>query len=156
MFSDPRNFFYIRVYALAMMGAGLGTALIVAKQGSLTCDRVTDQCHFQSGSILRAERQTFPVRDLKGATIETEEYRNRHKQISYSYRVIILANQQPLIANHWSGNQPQQIAKQINDFVGNSEQRSLQVSQDERFPWVPVGIALNVAGVLLLRRCRKT
>jgi hypothetical protein len=154
VFSNPRNFFYIRVYALVQIGVGLGVALIVAKQGSLTCDRTSNQCHYQSGSLLGAERETFPVSALKGATIETQEHRDRYKRVTYTYRVLIQANQKPLIDNHWSGNEPARIVRQINEFVG-SEQRSLQVSQDERLPWVPVGIALSGAGFLLLKRCRK-
>ena len=153
---DPRNFFYIRLYALILIGSGIIWSLAGSKWGSLNCDRPTDRCQVQSGNLLQSAQRTFPIRNLKGATIETNAIRNRTGYITaYTHRVLLLPDRTPLLENYWGGNEPSQIARKIDNFVKQPQQQSLQVSQDERWQGILGGIGLNVAGILLLKRCQR-
>jgi hypothetical protein len=155
-FSNPRNLFYIRLYALLLMGAGLGLAVVISKHGSLNCNRSIDRCQFESGSLLRVERQNFPIQELTGAIIETKTYQDRYKRVFTSDRVALLPSRTLLIEHHWAGKQPQQIVTEINTFVQDSQQQSLQVSQDERFVGILGGICLIFAGMAILKRSQQT
>jgi hypothetical protein len=153
-FSNPRNLFYIRLYAFILMGSGLLLALFISKWGSLNCDRTTARCQLKSGSLLHSEQRTFPIQALKGATIDTIISRNRQGyEIGQLDRVLLLPDRTPLMENHWGGEEPRQIARQIDIFVKNPQQQSLQVSQDERWKGILGGIVLNIVGILLLKRC---
>jgi hypothetical protein len=115
---EPRNFFYIRLYAVIIMGSGIVMALAVSKWGSLNCDRTTDRCQFHSGNLLRSEQRNFPIRSLQGATIEPKDIRNRNGYITdRAYRVLLLPDRTPLLENYWVGNEPSKIAGEIDNLV---------------------------------------
>jgi hypothetical protein len=154
-FANPRNLFYIRLFAMIQIGCGLFLALVVSKYGNLSCDRIQNQCQFEGGSLLQVKIETFPISQFHGARIETETTKERSGRILSSARIRLIPNQILLIDNHWSGNKPQLIANQINDFVKDPQQQTLYVSQDERFTWTPVGIGLVLIGLLLLNRVNK-
>jgi hypothetical protein len=155
---NPRNFFYIRAYAFAMIGIGLLLALSISKSVSLNCDRTTDRCQLQSSSLLQSEQRTFSIQALKGATIEAEPvyYRYSHTITGYTYRVLLLPDRTPLTIDRSGDKGPHQIAQEIDTFVKNPQQRLLQVSQDERWMGILLCISLNIAGILLLKRCAKS
>jgi hypothetical protein len=155
-FSNPRNLFYIRLYALLLISAGLFIALVVSKHGSLNCDRTIDRCQFESGNLLQVERQTFSIQKLEGAKIETKIYQDRYKRVFTSERVALLPNRTLLIENHWAGKKPQQIADEINAFAKNPQQQLLQVSQDERLVGVIGGICLIAMGITVFKRSQET
>jgi hypothetical protein len=153
---DPRNFFYIRLYAFILIGSGTIVALALSKQGSLTCDRITERCQFHSGSLLQSAQRNFPLQMLTGATIETKAIRNRTGYITaHTYRVLLLPDRTPLLENYWGGNKPSQIAREIDNFVKQPQQQLLQVSQDERWQGLLGGIGLNLVGIWLLKRCQE-
>lgn len=61
-----------------------------------------------------------------------------------------------MIENYWGGKEPQQISAEINTFIKNPQQQSLQVSQDERLFWVLCEICLITAGTIVLKKSQQT
>jgi hypothetical protein len=155
-FSNPRNLFYIRLYALLLIGTGLFIALIVSKHGSLNCDRTIGRCQFEGGNLFQVDRQNFSIQNLGGATIETKISRDRHGRVSTGDRVVLQHEDTLIIENYWGGKKPQQISAEINTFIKNPQQQSLQVSQDERLFGVLCGICLITAGTKILKRSQQT
>jgi hypothetical protein len=154
-FSNPRNFFYIRLYGIILISGGLFLALVISKYGNLNCDRSQDRCQFETGSLLSRTQATFPASLLKGAKIEIRTTTDRYNRTTTSKRVALLPDRDLLIENYWTGREPQQIADRINLFVSNPQEQTLQVTQDERFTGIPFGLLLIAAGVFILRKLEK-
>jgi hypothetical protein len=153
-FSNPRNLFYIRLYAIIQIVCGLLIALAITKYGDLNCDRSQNQCHLKSGSLLQTKSEVFEISKFQGAKIETKSTKDRYGQILISERVMLIPNRLLLSKNYSPGKTSQQLVNQINDFVKDPQQQSLQVSQDERWIGFPLGIGLVIGGLLILNRCQ--
>lgn len=154
-FSNPRNFFYIRLYGIILISSGLFLALVISKYGNLSCDRLQDRCQFETGSLLSRIQATFPASLLKGAKIEIRTTTDRYNRTTTSKRVALLPDRDLLIENYWTGREPQEIADRINLFVSNPSEQTFQVTQEERFIGIPLGLLLVAAGVFILRKLEK-
>ncbi len=153
MLSDPRNVFFVRLYAVLCIGGGLWVACS-AKSGTLHCDRTTGQCRLQQATLLQTQQETFPIQQLKGAAIETNPRTDRYGTVLENARVVLLPDRTPLLDLDGYDREPHKIARQVNNFVGNPQTSSLYVTQGKRWIWWLVGTGVSSMGVFLLRRSR--
>ncbi|MEB3335875.1 MAG: hypothetical protein VKJ46_00310 [Leptolyngbyaceae bacterium] len=109
-----------------------GLCTLKAKQGPLSWEKTL---------------QDFPVNQLQGAELESST-----RSTSNLYRIVIITKEKalPLTSTFASGQENKaEIVDQINAFVNNLEQSSLQVQQDDRWFFYIMGGIFIVVGNLV-------
>lgn len=123
-------------------------AVFSPEKASLKCDRMLQKCELKNGAWSRPSTVTFPVNSLRGASFQTY-----HLSRGVSYGITIETSTESLRFTHSSSSDSVAIHKlenQINTFLQNPQQRSLEVEQDERLSFFLLSIVITVLGIFLL------
>ena len=140
------------LWLLSSILAAVGLGVIGFQGGSaLTCQRTgqTGSCELVNSRLVGAEVRTIPLESLRDASIEI----NPRNESDDTYRVVLITGSGaiPVTSDYSSdSNQQESIASQINTFIMNQYQVSLNVQQDDRwfgylFGSLLIGVGLFVA-----------
>jgi len=140
-----QNDSFMQVLSLALFGMffllpGLALLLFLGKLTTLECTRLEPQqvaCEHSISGLLGKQVNKIPVGELKGAEVEVIQDSDGD-----TYRVVLLTQTRGKLRftdTSSSGTDKYSTANQINDFINNSEQMSLQVQQDDCWFAYPFG-----------------
>ncbi|MCP6761671.1 MAG: hypothetical protein NHB32_23665 [Fischerella sp. CENA71] len=124
----------------------LGIILIsFAQSNKLTCTRTEKQgsCKLVRSGFLWSEEKELPVNKLRGAKFYSPKNDESSKVVINTSNSEVSFSSFTSYANE---NQQRAIASQINNFVRNSEQPSLQVEQNDTW-WIVIGFISLAVGV---------
>lgn len=139
---------------IGITAAGILAVISLPEKASLNCDRVTQECTLKNGLWHNQSSIKFPLNQLLGATLE-EISQTKGK----SYRVLLTTPTKPikftsridsviLITDSAGFYSKRKIVGQINEFLANPQQRSLQVEQDESTLAFLFGFTFTIIGIL--------
>lgn len=136
-----------RLSGIPIILAGLLILVLNVELGVLECNRLDSMqitCELTSSNLLGKESQIIAAGQLKGAKVQTK--RRNH-------RVLLLTEGKaiPLIKSYTIGIQGKRNqANQINDFIHNSEPKSLTIKQDSRWFGYSFGLIFILSGIWML------
>ena len=142
-------------YLLALPGAifvGVGVLVMIGlgQVSTLQCDRIEPTqiaCTLTARRFLKKHITPIPNGQLQGAEVEV----HHHQKGGVTYRVILITKTSkiPLTeAYTFDEGKKRQKANQIDSFINNSEQSSLEIQQDNRWIIYPFGGLFVVAGCI--------
>jgi hypothetical protein len=126
----------------------LGFFLVIfTKTGTLDCDRIgkkADYCRVIQRGFLWSQEKEFPVNNLKGAKVIT-----RGNKDSLSYKVVLIADDGEIPfspeTSFSNKKEQQELSQKINIFARNNQQKSLNISQNDKW-WLVIGFISLVIG----------
>jgi hypothetical protein len=136
------------VMGLIFTIVGVSVAVFLPEKASLTCDRTTQRCELDKGVWWNRSQTTFPLAQLQSATVQTNRRRKTRLygvQLNTSTKTIRLTETKSL-----DKDSKQKTADQINAFVKNPTERSLQIKQDDNALLLVFGGVLLIVGIVLL------
>ncbi|MFP5273980.1 hypothetical protein [Coleofasciculus sp.] len=140
------------LWLLSCILAAVGVGVISFQSGStLTCQRgaKTGSCELVKSGLVGSEVRTIPLESLRDVSLDL----NLKNDSNDTYRVVLLTGSEEIpFTSHYSAdsNQQESIAFEINAFIINQNQASLNVQQDDRwfsyvFGSLLIGVGLFVA-----------
>lgn len=127
--------------------AGLAAILFFGRLSTLKCQRVEPtqgSCQLVNSGLLGSNETKIPLNQLQGAKVDVNEDSNGD-----TYRVVLLTNSGEVpFTPVWSSGSggKQKNADRINAFIGNPEEISLRVQQDDRWFAYPFGGIFALVG----------
>ncbi|MEQ9669059.1 hypothetical protein [Coleofasciculus sp. G2-EDA-02] len=140
------------LWLLSSILAAVGVGVISFQRGSsLTCQRgaKTGSCELVKSGLVGSEVRTIPLESLRDVSLDL----NLKNDSNDSYRVVLLTGSEEIpFTSHYSAdsNQQESIASEIDAFIMNKNQASLNIQQDDRwfsylFGSLLIGVGLFVA-----------
>ncbi|MBL1175883.1 hypothetical protein [Pantanalinema sp. GBBB05] len=146
---------FMPILTLPVLVLGVFSIATMGQLTSLKCDRpnfptlsTQGTCQLTATQLLESKTTVIPLSDLRQATVATRS----NKQRKRTYQVMLqtkYGGEIPLTTYSSSGlgNYPA-IAKQINDFLKNSQQATLLIQQDDRWFGYLVGGVFTLVGLI--------
>ena len=142
------------LFGFMFTGAGVMCLMIFAKLNTLDCQRVEvnivqGDCKLTSTGIFSSDEQTIPIASLNNAIIEE----SHDDEGDTTYRVVLLTKTGsiPFTTVYSSGRaEKQEKVRQINSFIENTSQTTLNLKQDDRLIGYIFGGVFGGIGVLTL------
>lgn len=153
MLSESIKRFKIEIFAgMIFVLLGLFGLLFLGEKVTLDCYRSQNICQLATFHFSGTETKPIPLKDLQGAKIQ-QTVNQKKKRITYIYRVMLSTAKGyiPLTESFTSGKeQPYKIARKINQFINNPQQKTLNIQLDHLWVGYIFGGLFGIFGLVVL------
>ncbi|MGG6263633.1 hypothetical protein ACQ4M3_16005 [Leptolyngbya sp. AN03gr2] len=138
----------------------ISVALLISSGGfvyfghnaDFSCERSKSICTLTKTGYWWSETQSFSLQELKGAYIKTTTTQDSEGNQNNTYDVaVVIAQTEIRFPHHTNLPEAQEISEQVNQFIQQSTQESLQVNRRDRSGAIAIAIALVIVSFITFR-----